>query len=64
MITTPSVSGQRVRLRPFASEAERATAIEVWNIHCNYHRPHTAARNQPPALKLSTGVTNVLRSNS
>ena len=48
--------------RPFTSEADRARAIEVWNVHYNYHRPHTAAGNQPPALRLDPGVTNVLRS--
>jgi transposase InsO family protein len=47
--------------RPFTSEADRARAIEVWNIHYNYHRPHTAAGDQPPA-RLDTGVTNVTRS--
>jgi transposase InsO family protein len=50
--------------RPFTSEAERAAAIEVWNIHYNYHRPHTAAGNQPPAHRLDSGVTNVSRSYS
>ena len=49
--------------RPFTSEAERAQAIEVWNVHYNYHRPHTAAGDQPPASRL-TGVTNVTRSYS
>ena len=39
-------------------------AIEVWNIHYNYHRPHTAAGNQPPAHRLDSGVTNVMRSYS
>ena len=47
--------------RPFTSEADRARAIEVWNIHYNYHRPHTAAGDQPPAHRLD-GVTNVSRS--
>ena len=45
----------------FTSEAERARAIGIWNIHYNYYRPHTAAGNQPPALKLGPGVTNALR---
>ena len=46
---------------PLTSEAERARAIQVWNIHYNYHRPHTAAGDQPPAHRLD-GVTNVTRS--
>ena len=46
---------------PYNSETERAAAIEVWNIHYNYHRPHTAAGDQPPASRLHTGVTNVTR---
>jgi len=45
--------------RPFNSEAERAAAIEVWNIHYNYHRDHTAIGDRPPASRLHTGVTNV-----
>ncbi len=31
--------------RTWTSEAERAEAIAVWNIHYNYHRAHTAAGN-------------------
>jgi len=49
--------------RPFHSEAQRAKAIEIWNVHYNYHRPNTAAGNQPPALQ-GPGVTNVMRSYS
>ncbi|MFF0493786.1 IS481 family transposase, partial [Nocardia sp. NPDC004068] len=30
--------------------------------HYNYHRPHSAAGNQPPASRLCTGVTNVTTS--
>jgi transposase InsO family protein len=48
--------------RPYTSEAQRAQAVEVWNLHYNYHRPHTAAGNQPPASRLDPGVTNVMRS--
>jgi len=48
--------------RPYLSEDERRRAVEVWNIHYNYHRPHTAAGNQPPAQRLGPGVTNVVRS--
>ena len=48
--------------RPFTSEAARARAIQVWNVHYNYHRPHTAAGNQAPASRLHAGVTNVMRS--
>jgi transposase InsO family protein len=50
--------------QPFASEADRARAIQVWNVHYNYHRPHTAAGNQPPAQSDSPRVTNVMRSYS
>ncbi|MFF0531169.1 IS481 family transposase, partial [Nocardia amikacinitolerans] len=27
--------------------------------HYNYHRPHSAAGNRPPASRLHAGVTNV-----
>ena len=37
--------------RPYTSEAARTQAIRVWNIHYNYHRPHTAIGDLPPAAK-------------
>jgi len=43
----------------YGCEEERSTAIAVWNIHYNYHRPHTTAGGRPPASRLTTGVTNV-----
>ncbi len=50
--------------RTWTSETERANALGIWNVHYNYHRPHTAVGNQPPAVKLTTGVTNVMTSNT
>src|SRR5665647_922644 len=50
--------------RIWTSEAERAAAIQVWNLHYNYHRPHTAVGAQPPASRLHAGVTNVLSQNN
>ena len=50
--------------RTWTSEDQRTEAIKIWNIHYNYHRPHTAAADQPPASRLATGVTNVQRSNT
>ena len=35
--------------RVWRSEAERAEAIKIWNVHYNYHRAHTAVGDQPPA---------------
>jgi len=49
--------------REWASEDQRARAISVWNIHYNYHRPHTAIGDQPPASRLKSRVTNVVPSN-
>lgn len=48
--------------RTWISEAQRTEALKVWNIHFNYHRPHSAAEGQPPASRLPTGVTNVVTS--
>jgi transposase InsO family protein len=45
--------------REYGNEDERSAALEVWNIHYNYHRPHSAAGGQPPASRLKTAVTNV-----
>ena len=45
--------------REYASEDERSQAIAIWNVHYNYHRPHSAAGGQPPASGLKTRVTNV-----
>jgi transposase InsO family protein len=50
--------------RTWTSETQRAEALKVWNIHFNYHRPHSAAGNMPPASRLHTGVTNVTASYS
>lgn len=50
--------------RIWTSEAERAEAIGIWNIHYNYHRCHTAADDKPPASRLHAGVTNVVSQNS
>ena len=48
--------------RDYLCEQQRSAAIAVWNIHYNYHRPHSAAGGRPPATRLKTGVTNVLPS--
>jgi transposase InsO family protein len=43
--------------RTWTSETQRAEAIRTWAVHYNYHRPHTAAGNRPPASRLHAGVT-------
>lgn len=50
--------------RAWSSEAERATAVKVWNIHYNYHRAHTAVGDQPPASRLRACVTNLMTQNT
>lgn len=50
--------------REWRSEDERSAALEIWNIHYNFHRPHSAVDGQPPASRVPVGVTNVLASYS
>ncbi|WP_051164681.1 IS481 family transposase, partial [Nocardia testacea] len=48
--------------REWTTDSQRRQALGIWNIHYNYHRPHSAAGNRPPASRLRTGVTNVMAS--
>lgn len=48
--------------RRWTSEDQRREALDIWNVHYNYHRPHGATGGQPPAARLHEGVTNVLAS--
>lgn len=48
--------------REWTSEQYRSHALGIWNIHYNYHRPHSAAGNRPSASRLHAGVTNVTAS--
>ena len=48
--------------RPYASENERREAIAVWVHHYDYHRPHTACGDQPPATRVHERVDNVMTS--
>jgi len=48
--------------RTWTSEEQRRKSLAIWNIHYNYHRPHSGAASQPPATRLRQGVTNVLAS--
>ena len=50
--------------RAWHSEQERAAALEIWNRHYNYHRPHGAHDGQPPASATPSRVNNVLASYS
>jgi len=48
--------------REFTNEDARSSAIAIWNIHYNYHRPHSGSGGQPPVSRLRVGVTNVVPS--
>ncbi len=39
-------------VKPYASEAERATAYETWLHHYNHHRPHTGIGDQTPSERV------------
>lgn len=45
--------------RTWTAEHERAEALRTWNLHYNYHRPHSAYDKQPPASQTPLGVNNV-----
>ena len=47
--------------RSWTSEAQRAEAITVWNVHYNYHRAPHRRRQPAPASRRHTSVTNVQR---
>ncbi|MFI7743202.1 IS481 family transposase [Kocuria rhizosphaericola] len=51
-------------IRPYASEQARRKAIGVWVNHFNYHRPHTACGDQPPASRVPAPANNVMPSYS
>jgi hypothetical protein len=42
----------------WTSQHGRAIALSTWNIRYNYHRPHSAADDQPPASRRADGITN------
>jgi transposase InsO family protein len=46
----------------FYSEGERREAISVWVHHDNYHRPHAACADQPPATRVHERVDYVMTS--
>ena len=48
--------------RTYHCETARRTALGVWVNHYNYHRPHTACGEQPPASPTPTRVNNVMPS--
>ena len=50
--------------RTWTSEVQRADALDAWNLHYNYHRPHGAHRGKPPASATPARVNNVLASYS
>jgi transposase InsO family protein len=59
-----TLAAELLYAHPWTSEQHRCEAIGTWLLHYNYHRPHTAAGDQPPASRLKTGVINVMSSYS
>ena len=51
-------------VRPYTSEQARRDAIGTWVNHYNYHRPHTACGDRPPASRVPARVNNVMPSYS
>ena len=58
------IANELLYARIWLSEADRAAAVERWNIHYNYHRDHTAIGDRPPASRLKARVTNVMSQNN
>lgn len=54
------MNNEVLRAHPFTSEQQRRDKIPIWLVHYNYHRPHSATSDQPPASRLKAGVTNVM----
>lgn len=50
--------------RTWTSEDQREKALETWNLHYNYHRPHGVHDGKPPASATPSRVNNVLASYS
>lgn len=50
--------------RTWTSEQQREKALETWNLHYNYHRPHGVHDGKPPASATPQRVNNVLASYS
>ena len=50
--------------RTYDSQHARRTALGVWVNHYNYHRPHTACGEQPPASRTPARVNNIMPSYS
>lgn len=46
----------------WTSEHQREKALETWNLHYNYHRPHGVHDGKPPASATPQRVSNVLAS--
>ena len=49
---------------PYQCEQARRDRIQTWLTHYNYHRPHSAIRDQPPATRATTRVTKVIPSST
>ena len=58
------ISAELAYARVWTSETQRSDWLGRWLIHSNYHRPHTARGNQPPATATPRRVTNVMMQNS
>lgn len=57
-----SMAREHLYAAPFESEQARRDQLQTWLTHYNYHRPHTAAGDQPPASRLPERVTKVMPS--
>ena len=59
-----TLANEVLRAGTWHNEDHRRDQLPPGLIHYNYHRPHSAAGDRPPASRLKARVTNVMTSHN